>query len=88
MPQPWPIASLKKLRDAGKILDRIGKKLIAERKHDILRERLSGVEEKLDTVGKDLLTLLIRANLQDPDGMSDSDVCARGFSPSFSGSSG
>ena len=34
-------------------------------------------EEKSDTSGKDLLTLLVHAKLQVSDGMSDSDVRAR-----------
>ena len=71
----------KRLRNAKKIIDRIGDQLIAERKSAMLREPSYGINEKLDSSGKDLLTLLVRANLQDSDGMSDSDVRARECSP-------
>ena len=68
---------LKRVRNAKKILDRIGDQLIAERKSAMLREQSYGVKEKSDTSGRDLLTLLVRANLNDSDGMSDWDVRAR-----------
>ena len=71
----------KRLRNAKKILDRIGYQLIAERKSAMLEEQSYGANEKLDTSGKDLLTLLVRANLHDSDGMSDSDIRARECSP-------
>ena len=50
----------------------------------MLQEQSFGVDEKSDTSRKDLLTLLVRANLQDLDGMSDSDVCARQCRPPLS----
>ena len=75
--QPWPSTGLERLRAATKILNRIGDQLVAERKSAMLRERSHGAKEKSDTSGKDLLTLLVRANLQDSDGMNDSDVRAR-----------
>ena len=43
----------------------------------MLQEKAYGVKEKSDTTGRDLLTLLVRANLQEADGMSDADVHAR-----------
>jgi cytochrome P450 len=75
--QPWPTRGIQRLRNAKKILDRIGDQLIAERKSAMFREQSYGVKEKSDASGKDLLTLLVRANLHDSDGMSDSDVRAR-----------
>lgn len=84
MNQPWPTKGLKRLRAAKRVLDRIGDQLIAERKAAALREHSYGVEEKSDTPGKDLLTLLVRANMKDLDRMSDSDVRARKESPLFS----
>ena len=47
----------------------------------MLQEQSYGVKEKSDTYGRDLLTLLVRANLQESDGMNDSDVRARKGSP-------
>ena len=47
----------------------------------MLQEQSYGAKEKSDTYGRDLLTLLIRANLQDSDGMNDLDVRAREGSP-------
>ncbi|KAF9778944.1 cytochrome P450 [Thelephora terrestris] len=71
---PWLTRKLGKPKAA---IDRIGNELIAERKSTFLREQSYGVKETSDTYGRDLLTLLIRANLQDPDCMNDSDVCAQ-----------
>jgi len=75
--QPLPLVGIKKLRDAKRIIERIGNQLISERKSALLREQSGETKENADTSGKDLLTLLVRANLQDPDGMSDSDVRGR-----------
>jgi len=55
-------------------MDRIDNQLITEQKSALLREQPYGAKEKADTNGKDLLTLLVRATLQDADGMSNSDV--------------
>ncbi|KAF9645313.1 cytochrome P450 [Thelephora ganbajun] len=74
---PLPFTGVKRLRAAKKTIDRICDQLITERKSAMLREQSYGFKEKSDTTGKDLLTLLIRANLQDTDGMSDSDVRAQ-----------
>ena len=72
-----PLAGVKRLRATKRIIERIGNQLIAERKSALLREQSYVAKEKAGTSGKDLLTLLVRANLQDADGMSDSDVRAR-----------
>jgi hypothetical protein len=64
-----------------KIVERIGDQIVADRKSALLQEQSSGVSEKLDMTGRDLLTLLVRANLQDADGMSDADIRARKSSP-------
>lgn len=51
--------------------------IIRERKRILVQEEASGVK---DSAGKDLLTLLIRANVHDKDGgMSDEAVLARRF---------
>ena len=55
--------------------------IIQERKRILVQEEASGVK---DAAGKDLLTLLIRANVHDRDGgMSDEAVLARQFFFSF-----
>ena len=75
--QPLPFPGVNKIRAAKKVVDRIGNQLITERKSALVQEQSYGVKEKSNTTEKDLLTLLVRANLQDADGMSDSDVRAR-----------
>lgn len=72
-----PLAGVKKLRATKRIIERIGNQLISERKSALLRKQSYLAKEKAGTSGKDLLTLLVRANLQDADGMSDSDVRAQ-----------
>ena len=54
--------------------------VIQERKQILIQEEVNGTK---DAAAKDLLTLLIRANVRDKDGMSDEAVLARQFSPSF-----
>ena len=80
--QPLPFPGAKEVQTARKALDRIGNQLVSERKSALLREKSYGVKEKSDTTGRDLLTLLVRANLQDADGMSDADIRARKGPPS------
>ena len=75
--QPLPAKGFKKVRSAKKVLDRICSQLTSERKTAMLREQQYGVKEKSDASGRDLLTLMLRANLQESDGMNDSDVRAR-----------
>lgn len=59
-------------------MDKMGMEIIRDRKRILVQEEASGVK---DAAGKDLLTLLIRANLRDRDGgMSDEAVLARQFS--------
>jgi len=48
--------------------------IIQERKQILIQEEANGTK---DAAGKDLLTLLIRANVRDKDGMSDEAVLAR-----------
>ena len=79
--QPMLLPGAKTVRTAREVLHRIGDQLVSERKSALLREKLYGVKEKSDTTGRDLLTLLVRANLQDADGMSDADIRARKGSP-------
>ena len=71
------MTGLKKLRAAGKVIDRIGNQLISERRSAVLRDQSYGAKDKSDTSGKDLLTLLVQANIEDSDGMSDADILAR-----------
>ena len=79
--QPVPLPGANAIRAAQKAIDRIGDQLISERKSALLQEKSYGVEEKSDMTGRDLLTLLVRANLQDADGVSDADIRARKVSP-------
>jgi hypothetical protein len=55
-------------------MDKMGMEIIQERKRELIEEEASGVK---GAAGKDLLTLLIRANVRDKDGMSDEAVLAR-----------
>ena len=54
-------------------MKRIGRELVEERK---LAFANSGKASEMNT-GKDLLTLLVKANMEDKLGMSDDDVIAR-----------
>ena len=55
-------------------MDKMGMEIIRERKQILIEEEASGTK---GAAGKDLLTLLIRANVRDKDGMSDEAVLAR-----------
>lgn len=55
-------------------MDKMGMELIQERKQILIQEEATGTK---GAAGKDLLTLLIRANVRDKDGMSDDAVLAR-----------
>ena len=59
----------------------IGKQLIAEKKQAILANQKDGVVEKKSLQGKDILSLLIRANmatdLPETSRMDEEDVLAR-----------
>ena len=61
-------------------MDKMGMEIIQERKQILIHEEANGTK---DAAGKDLLTLLIRANIRDKDGMSDEAVLARQFSCAF-----
>ena len=54
-------------------MKRIGRELVEERK---LAFANSGKASEINT-GKDLLSLLVKANIQDKQGMSDDDILAR-----------
>ena len=55
-------------------MDKMGMEIIQERKRILIEEEMSGTK---GAAGKDLLTLLIAANIRDKDGMSDEAVLAR-----------
>ena len=81
-----PNKRLKKLANAVGVMKRLGLQLVAERKAAILREasekHKDGVERK-DLKGRDLLTLLIKANMANdvPESqrLSDVDVFGRKY---------
>ena len=77
MIQPLPFPGVKEVQAATKVVDRIGDQLVAERKSALLQEQSSGVKEKLDTTRRDILSLLVRANFQEADCMSDSALRSR-----------
>jgi 5,10-methylene-tetrahydrofolate dehydrogenase/methenyl tetrahydrofolate cyclohydrolase len=62
-------------------MNRIGSKLLANAKATIYATSKSNVVEKSDVVGRDLLSLLVKANmatdLKEEHKMSDEDVIAR-----------
>ena len=62
-------------------MQRIGMELLQEKKTEIMREKSTGTVEKKDLQGRDLLTLLIKANMATdiPDGqrLSDEEILAR-----------
>ena len=71
---------------------RIGSQLIAEKKAEIMREHAEGKEkdagvERHNMRGRDLLTLLIKANMAtdipDSQRLSDEDVLARTYLPNI-----
>ena len=65
-------------------MQRIGRQIMQERKAEIMRES-SGHVGKNDVQGRDLLTLLIKANMAtdipDNQKLSDEDVISRTLSP-------
>jgi hypothetical protein len=64
-------------------MDRIGSILLANAKANVSATSKSGAVEKSDIVGRDLLSLLVKANmatdLKEEQKMSDEDVLARAF---------
>jgi cytochrome P450 len=56
-------------------MDKIGMEIVRERKQVLIEEEATGAKA---AAGKDLLTLLLRANIRDKEGgMSDEAVLAR-----------
>ncbi|KAH9847038.1 cytochrome P450 [Lenzites betulinus] len=82
-----PDEASKCIQRARGVMRRIGKELIAEKKAEIERELAEGTEKKGvkrgDLQGRDLLTLLLKANMAmdipDNQRLSDEDVLARAF---------
>jgi hypothetical protein len=71
---------MRRTEEAQKTMRRIGMQLIAEKKASVLRASGQSVEKK-DVYGRDLLTLLIKANMatdipENPR-LTDEDVLAR-----------
>ena len=66
----------KKFADARAVMKRIGGRLVRERQLALLEGRSEGDIEKVREYGKDLLSLLVKANMTDTEGssMSDEDV--------------
>lgn len=72
---------MKQMDAAQGVMRRIGLQLIAEKKAALLSEKQGGGVEKRDLEGRDLLTLLLKANMatdiQESQRLSDEDVLAR-----------
>jgi hypothetical protein len=84
---PQPVQKMrrdKKFADARSVMKRIGGQLVQERKL-ALSEGTSEDVEMRGEIGKDLLSLLVKANMTDTGGssMSDEDVQDRKPSPNF-----
>ncbi len=77
---PQPDERTRKIKEGRVISGRIGMQLIQEKKAAILSESTAGVEKK-DIQGRDILTLLLKANLAtdipDNQRISDDEVLAR-----------
>lgn len=75
----------KKFSDARAVMKRIGAQLVRERKLALSGGGSKGDFERVRESGKDLLSLLVKANMTDPEGssMSDEDVQDR-ESPRYS----
>lgn len=85
-PDMQPDQRTRRTEHAQAVMRRIGTQLIAEKKADIRREYADGKEkdaglERKDLRGRDLLTLLLKANMAtdvpDNQKLSDEDVLAR-----------
>ena len=78
---------MKQMDNAQKVMRRIGLQLIADKKTAILAEKAqqtgAGGVEKRDMEGRDLLTLLLKANMAtdipESQRLSDEDVLARKY---------
>ncbi|KAI0759035.1 cytochrome P450 [Fomes fomentarius] len=74
----FPDQRMRKVQEAHAVMRRIGTQLVQEKKAAILREssEKSGNVEKRDVHGRDLLTLLIKANLATDIPADQGGVCA------------
>ncbi|KAI0688728.1 cytochrome P450 [Cerioporus squamosus] len=74
-------ARAKSVEEAKKTMQRIGMEILQEKKATILREKSSGGIAKKDVQGRDLLTLLIKANMAtdipDSQRLTDEEVIAQ-----------
>ena len=75
----------RQINEAKADMQRIGRAILQEKRGSILREKNSLGIEKKDVQGRDLLTLLIKANMAtdipDNQKLSDEDVISRTLSP-------
>ena len=83
-----PSERVKKMEDARATMQRIGMQLLQQKKAEIMREhseKSTGALEKKDVQGRDLLTLLIKANMAtdipDDQRLTDEEVVARASRP-------
>ncbi|KAM5542224.1 hypothetical protein V8D89_004097 [Ganoderma adspersum] len=72
---------VKRVEKARATMQRIGMQLLQEKKAEIMREKSTGAVEKKDVQGRDLLTLLIKANMAtdipDDQRLTDEEVVAQ-----------
>ncbi|KAI9059129.1 cytochrome P450 [Trametes sanguinea] len=84
----WPSARFKRVEDSAKVIRRVGTELVQTRKAALLREmqekNVDGLQRQ-DLQGRDLLTLLIRANMAKdvPESQRLSDEDVMGQIPTF-----
>ena len=79
-----PNERVKKMEDARATMQRIGMQLLQQKKAEIMREhseKSTSALERKDVQGRDLLTLLIKANMAsdvpDSQRLTDEEVLAR-----------
>lgn len=79
-----PNSRIRRVENARATMQRIGMQLLQEKKAEIMREhgeKSTGTVEKKDVQGRDLLTLLIKANMAtdipDDQRLTDEEVVAR-----------
>lgn len=79
--QMQPDSRSQRIANARKVMRRMGMKLITKKKSEILRLAADGEKEKGNLQSRDVLTLLIKANmatdLPESHRLSDEDVLAR-----------
>ena len=83
-----PSERVKKIEDARETMQRIGMQLLQQKKAEIMREhseKSTSALERKDVQGRDLLTLLIKANMAtdipDDQRLTDEEVVARASRP-------